>query len=131
VDFDSVYDQGYARVAACTIMTTIADPMANAAAVLAEARACEDEGVAVAVFPELALTGYSIEDLFLQETVLDVVEESIAQLARESAELSVMIVVGAPLRHGNRLLNTAVVIHGGRVLGVAPKSYLPTYREFY
>jgi NAD+ synthase (glutamine-hydrolysing) len=131
VDFDSAYAQGYARVAACTIATSIADPLTNASAVLTEARACDEEGVAVAVFPELALTGYSIEDLLLQEPVLDAVEEAIGELARASSDLSVMLVVGAPLRHGNRLLNTAVVIHGGRVLGVAPKSYLPTYREFY
>src|SRR3954447_2735223 len=131
VDFDSVYAQGYARVAACTIPTVIADPHANAAAVLESARAAHDEGVVVAVFPELALTGYSIEDLFLQEPVLDAVEEAIDELARGSVGLPVLIVVGAPLRHGNRLLNAAVVIHDGQVLGVAPKSYLPTYREFY
>src|SRR3954453_8364174 len=131
VDFDSVYAQGYARVAACTIPTVIADPHANAAAVLESARAAHDEGVVVAVFPELALTGYSIEDLFLQEPVLDAVEEAIDELARGSVGLPVLIVVGAPLRHGNRLLNAAVVIHDGQVRGGAPKSYLPTYREFY
>src|SRR3954468_14748343 len=131
VDFDSVYAQGYARVAACTIPTVIADPHANATAVLESARAAHDEGVVVAVFPELALTGYSIEDLFLQEPVVAAVGEALEQLARESVGLPVLIVVGAPLRHGNRVLNAAVVIHGGQVLGVAPKSYLPTYREFY
>jgi NAD+ synthase (glutamine-hydrolysing) len=131
VDFDSVYDQGFVRVAACTTPVTIADPRANAAAVLEQVRACHDEGVGVAVFPELALTGYSIEDLLLQETVLDQVEEAVADLVAASAGLRPVIVVGAPLRHGNRLLNAAVVIHGGTVLGVAPKSYLPNYREFY
>jgi NAD+ synthase (glutamine-hydrolysing) len=131
VDFDSVYDQGFVRVAACTTQTVIADPHANAAAVLEAARACEADGVGVAVFPELALTGYSIEDLLLQQPVLDAVEAAVVELAAASAELRTVLVVGAPIRHGNRLLNTAVVIHGGRVLGVAPKSYLPTYREFY
>jgi len=66
VDFDSCYAHGYARVAACTLPVTLADPEANAAAVLAEARACHDDGVAVAVFPELCLSGYSADDLFLQ-----------------------------------------------------------------
>ena len=126
-----MYAQGFARVAACTVPATIADPRANAAAVLDQARACDAEGVAVALFPELALTGYAIDDLLLQETVLDEVETAIAELVAASADLRVVIVVGAPLRQGNRLLNTAVVIHAGRVLGVAPKSYLPTYREFY
>ena len=131
MDFDSVYDQGFVRVASCTVPVSIADPRTNAAAVLAEARACEAEGVAVAIFPELGLTGYATEDLFLQEPVLDQVEEAIAELAAASAELRAVLAVGAPLRHGNRLFNTAVVIHGGSVIGVAPKSYLPTYREFY
>ena len=131
MNFDSVYDQGYVRVATCTVPVAIADPRANAAAILSEARACAEEGVTVALFPELSLSGYAIEDLLLQETVLDAVEDAIADLAAATADLHLLLVVGAPLRHGNRLLNTAVVLHGGEVLGVAPKSYLPNYREFY
>ena len=131
MDFLSAYSQGFARVAACTIRTTIADPRSNVEAVLAEARACHDEGVAVAVFPELTLTGYAIDDLLLQGPLLDAVEDAIAELASATTDLRPVLVVGAPLRQGHRLLNAAVVIHRGRVLGVAPKSYLPTYREFY
>ncbi|MGI3786613.1 MAG: NAD(+) synthase [Janthinobacterium lividum] len=129
--FASIYDQGYVRVAACVPPVAVADPRTNAASVADLLRACADEGVGVAVFPELALTGYSIEDLLLQETVLDEVEVALADLVAVSADLATVCVVGAPLRHGNRLLNCAVVIHRGAVLGVAPKSYLPTYREFY
>ncbi|MGZ4492414.1 MAG: nitrilase-related carbon-nitrogen hydrolase, partial [Nocardioidaceae bacterium] len=131
MDFTSAYAHGFARVAACTVPSAVADPSANAAAVLAAARECHDDGVAVAVFPELALTGYAIDDLLLQEPVLDAVEDAIAELAAATADLRPVLVVGAPLRHGHRLLNAAVVMQGGRVLGVAPKSYLPTYREFY
>ena len=131
MNFDSVYDQGYVRVATCTVPVAIADPHANAAVILSEARACAEEGVTVALFPELSLSGYAVEDLFLQETVLDAVEDAIEELAAATAELHLVLVVGAPLRHGNRLLNTAVVLHGGEILGVAPKSYLPNYREFY
>src|SRR5262245_46854316 len=61
--FESAYRHGFARIAACTIPLTIADPAANADAVLATARECDADAVAVAVFPELCLTGYSIEDL--------------------------------------------------------------------
>ena len=71
MDFYSAYAHGFARVAACTLPVAIADPAANARAVLAQARECHDNGVAVAVFPELCLTGYSADDLFLQETLLD------------------------------------------------------------
>ena len=72
MDFYSAYDQGFARVAACTLPVAIADPPANARAVLEQARACHDDGVAVAVFPELSMCGYSIDDLFLQDTLLAV-----------------------------------------------------------
>ncbi|MCH6231083.1 NAD(+) synthase [Microbacterium sp. CFH 31415] len=129
--FESAYRHGFARIAACTIPITIADPVANTDAVLATARECDAEAVAVAVFPELCLTGYSIEDLVMQDAVLDAVERAIERLVEASADLFPMLVVGAPLRHGNRLYNCAVVIHRGELLGVAPKSYLPTYREFY
>ncbi len=131
MDFYSAYDQGFARVAACTVPVTVADPAANARTILEQARACHDDGVAVAVFPELALCGYAVDDLLLQDTLLDAVLAGLDELVAGTADLTPVVVVGAPLVHGNRLLNCAVVIHRGRVLGVAPKSYLPTYREFY
>ncbi|MDN5859926.1 MAG: NAD(+) synthase [Pseudonocardia sp.] len=130
-DFRSAYRHGFARVAAATISTTIADPDANAAAVLAAARDCHEQGVAVVVFPELTLSGYSIEDVLLQDTLLDAVESALDDVVAGSAELLPVLVVGAPLRYRHRLHNCAVVIHRGQVLGVAPKSYVPTYREFY
>ncbi|GAA4309161.1 NAD(+) synthase [Klenkia terrae] len=129
--FSSVYRHGFARVAACTQRTALADPAANAENVLRQARACHEDGVAVAVFPELTLSGYSIEDLLLQDPLLDAVEAALATVVEGSRDLLPVLVVGAPLRHLNRIYNAAVVVHRGRVLGVAPKSYLPTYREFY
>lgn len=129
--FASVYRHGFARVAACTIPVAIADPASNADAVLRAAQECHDDAVAVAVFPELCLTGYAIDDLVMQDAVLDAVEAQIERIVEASADLFPVLVVGAPLRHRNRLYNCAVVIHRGAVLGVAPKSYLPTYREFY
>ena len=131
MDFYSAYHQGFVRVAACTHRTAIADPAANAESVLRVATACHDESVALAVFPELTLSGYSIEDILLQDTLLDAVEDALLDVVAASAELMPVLVVGAPLRYQHRIYNTAVVIHRGRVLGVVPKSYLPTYREFY
>jgi NAD+ synthase (glutamine-hydrolysing) len=131
VDFYSAYAQGFARVAACTVPAAVADPRANAAAILAEARACHDDGVAVALFPELCVSGYAIDDLHLQDTLLEAVVDALDEIVTASAELLPMLVVGAPLEVGGRVLNCAVVVHDGRVLGVAPKSYLPVYREFY
>lgn len=131
MDFYSAYHHGFVRVAACTLHTTIADPGANAEAVLQTARECHDDGVGLAVFPELTLTGYSIEDILLQDTLLDVADDALREIVAASVDLLPVLVVGAPLRHRNRIYNCAVVIHRGAVLGVAPKSYLPTYREFY
>ncbi|AWN37089.1 NAD(+) synthase [Methylobacterium radiodurans] len=130
-EFRSLYRHGFARVAACTGRSHPAEPGRNAEAVLELARTCHDRGAALAVFPELALSAYAIEDLFLQATLLDAVEDAAGRLIAESAALRPLLVVGAPLRWGNRIYNTALAIHRGRLLGVVPKSYLPNYREFY
>jgi NAD+ synthase (glutamine-hydrolysing) len=129
--FESLYAQGFARVAACTADVYIADPVRNAESVVEVSRRLSESGVAVAVFPELALTGYAVDDLLGQDILLDAVHEGVAAIARASAELLPVIIVGAPLRHRDRLFNAAVVIHRGRVLGVVPKIHLPNYREFY
>ncbi|MEA2310503.1 MAG: hypothetical protein QOE28_471 [Solirubrobacteraceae bacterium] len=131
MDFHSLYEHGFARVAACTQRVAIADPPRNADAVLRQAHTCHDDGVALAVFPELCLTGYSIEDLLLQDAVLDGVDAALATVVAGSEALTPVLIVGAPLRARERVFNCAVVIHRGRVLGVAPKSHLPNYREFY
>jgi len=131
VDFRSAYAHGFARVAACTLPVAVADPAANAARVLEQARACHDDGAAVAVFPELTLSGYAIDDLVMQDALLDAVLTAVDTVVEGSRDLRPVLVVGAPLRVDNRLYNCAVVVHRGEVLGVAPKSYLPTYREFY
>jgi NAD+ synthase (glutamine-hydrolysing) len=130
-DFGSAYAHGFARVAACTIPVTIADPAVNAATILEQVRECHDHGVAVAIFPELCLTGYAIDDLLLQDALLDETMRAIQSLVAASQKLRPAFVVGAPLRNGNRLYNCAVVIHRGEILGVPAKSYLPNYREFY
>ncbi len=131
MDFRNVYAQGFARVAACTLPVALADPATNAERIVAEVRGCHDEGVAVALFPELTLSGYAIDDLLLQDVLLDAVDAAVVTIAEATAKLLPVVVVGAPLRHGSRLYNCAVVIHRGEVLGVAPKSFLPNYREFY
>lgn len=131
IEFRSAYDQGFARVAAVTLPVVLANPAANAAAIIEQARALGEEGVCLAAFPELSLTGYSIDDLLLNDLLLAEVLAAIETIRAVSAEILPALVVGAPLRSGNRLYNCAVVIQGGAVRGVAPKSYLPNYREFY
>ena len=131
MNFSSAYDQGFLRVAACSSRTSIGIPPDNAATVIEIAQTLATDGVGLVVFPELCLTGYSIDDLLLNEVVLDATRAAVEQVRAASAELLPVLVVGAPLRNGNRLYNCAVVLHRGRVLGVVPKSYLPNYREFY
>ena len=131
IEFLSAYDQGFARVAAVTLPVVPVNPAANAAAIVEQARFLADDGVCLAAFPELCLTGYAIDDLLLSDVLLSDVLAAIETLRAASAGLLPALVVGAPLRLGDRLYNCALVIQGGRVRGVAPKSYLPTYREFY
>jgi NAD+ synthase (glutamine-hydrolysing) len=129
--FYSAYRHGFLRVAAATIRTTLADPAANAEAVLDTARRLAADGVGLAVFPELTLVGYSLEDILLQDTLLDAALSALDTVVEGSADLLPVLVVGLPIRHRHRIHNCAAVVHRGRILGVAPKSYLPTYREFY
>ena len=129
--FRSIYTHGFLRVAACTVGTAIAEPARNAASILQAARDAGEQGVGLAVFPELSVSGYALEDLFLQQALQEGVEAAVLAIAEGTRDLLPVLVVGAPLRWRNRLYNTAVVLHRGAVLGVVPKSYLPNYREFY
>ncbi|RIX28110.1 NAD(+) synthase [Amnibacterium setariae] len=131
MDFRSIHEHGFARIAACTGLTTVGDPAANAEDILEMAERCSDDAVDVAVFTELALSGYSVEDLVLQDALLDAVEAGLDRIVTASRDLQPVLVLGAPLRRDGRVFNCAVVVHRGAVLGVVPKSYLPTYREFY
>ena len=126
-----IYRHGFARVAACTLPVALADPTTNAERIIEQVRRLHDDGVVVAVFPELSLTGYAVEDLFLQDVLLNAVDAAVLRIAQECAQLRPVVVVGAPLEADGRLYNCGVVIYGGQVRGVAPKSFLPNYREFY
>lgn len=129
--FLSPYRHGFLRVAACVPLIALADPAANAEETLALVRQGDERGVALMVFPELGLSGYSIDDLLLQDALLDAVETGIERLAEASRDLRPVFAVGAPMRFEGRLFNVAVVIHRGEILGVVPKTFLPNYREYY
>ncbi len=130
-DFLCLYRQGFARVAACTTAITLAEPHKNAATVREWLERCHEQGVAVAVFPELGLTGYTLEDLFFQQAVLTGAEEALHTLVESTADLMTVGIVGMPIRWGDCLYNCAVLFQRGRILGVVPKTMLPRYREFY
>jgi NAD+ synthase (glutamine-hydrolysing) len=133
--FFSPKTHGFVRVAAATPVSHVGDPVANAQAHLALIRQAADQGVDLMVFPELSLSAYAIDDLHMQAALLDEVERQVAVLAQATggatAEHELIAVVGAPLRQGDALFNCAVVMGGGEVLAVVPKTYLPNYREYY
>ena len=120
---------GFLRLSAAAPVVHVADPRRNADEIL---RVLDDltDSHAV-VLPELAITGYTCEDLFGQQTLLDAAVAALLRLAGETAGREQLVAVGLPLVVGNALYNCAAVLGDGRVRGVVPKRYLPTYREFY
>ena len=129
--FDSPYHHGFVRVAVAVPRVALADPSTNRESVLALAREADAADAAVVVFPELCLTGYSNDDLFHQETLLRAAVEALRAVVTESASINALLLVGLPMRIGDSLYNVAAAVHRGKVLGLVPKSYLPSYREFY
>ena len=129
--FRSPYRHGFARVAAAVPAMRVSDVEANVDHSIELLTRAHDERVAVVVFPELGLTGYSAQDLFHQDALVAAARAGLDRLRIASIDTLPLAVVGLPLRVGHQLFNTAVAVHRGRVLGVVPKSYLPNYREFY
>ncbi|MDC4233665.1 NAD(+) synthase [Actinomyces sp. B33] len=131
MNFRSLYDQGFARVAVATIPVHPALPGRNADEILAAARRAHEAGAALIAFPELSVCGYSLDDLFGSALLLDESDAALARIVADSRALLPILVVGAPVRHANRVFNCAVTIHRGRVLAVTPKQHLADYGEFY
>lgn len=129
--FESVHRHGYVRAAAATPPGSSGDVAFNVGAAVDLARQADARGCDLVVFPELNISSYAVDDLFLQEAFLDAVESGIRAFADETAGLSPVFCVGAPLRRNGRLYNCALVIARGKILGVVPKSFLPNYREYY
>jgi NAD+ synthase (glutamine-hydrolysing) len=129
--FHAPRTQDFVRVAAASPVVHIADPAANMlehAALIEQAGA---QGCDLVVFPELSLTGYAVDDLLMQGALLAQVETCVKPLAAAAQAAGVIAVIGAPIRQGDALYNCAVVLAGGRVQAVIPKTYLPNYREYY
>ncbi len=123
---------GFARVAAAVPAVRVADPAHNTEQVLKLLDQADEEGCALAVFPELCLTGYTCGDLFQHRTLLDAATAALAEVLRGTGEhFRGVAVVGLPLAVDGALFNCAAVLHRGTLLGVVPKSYLPNYKEFY
>jgi len=119
------------RVAACVPELKVADPAFNVKCVISMAAKADSEEAALALFPELCLSGYTCADLFHHQRLIDGCLSALQDVAAWTKGRRIVLVVGAPLPFKDRLYNCAFVVQSGRVLGAVPKSYLPNYREFY
>lgn len=123
--------QGFIKVAAVTPDIKVADPLYNRESVLRGIETAVNEGVAVVVCPELCLTGYTCNDLFLQELLLREAKEALVWLLDRTKAYKALIFVGLPFEYLGKLYNVAAAMCGGKLLGLVPKTHLPNYGEFY
>ena len=122
---------GYVKVAAAVPRIKVADCKFNAREIEKEIIIAEGKGVQIIAFPELCVTGYTCGDLFAQQLLLEEAEMELIQIINNTRQLDIIAIVGMPVALNGMLLNTAVVIQKGKVLGVVAKTYLPNYKEFY
>jgi NAD+ synthase (glutamine-hydrolysing) len=129
--FDSIYRHGFARIAVCIPFIRLGAPLENAEHTIGLAERAHAADATIVLFPELGLSGYSNEDLFHQDALLEATLGAVERVVDASRRMRPLLIVGAPIRVEQKLFNCALAIHNGRILGVTPKTYLPNYREFY
>jgi NAD+ synthase (glutamine-hydrolysing) len=122
---------GFFRVASAVPTVQVADCRRNVIEIESLIAQAEGQGVKIIVFPELCITGYTCQDLFRQQLLLDAAENAVMQLLDFTRQLDIISIVGLPIAVGDLLLNCAVVMQKGKIMGIVPKSYLPNYGEFY
>ncbi len=122
---------GFLKAAALSPALRVADCAYNAGQIAEAMQACAGRGIKLAVFPELALTGYTCGDLFFQQALQQAALQGLAQILQASKGLDLIALVGLPVAVNGKLYNCAAVVCGGRLLGLVPKTCLPNYGEFY
>ncbi len=122
---------GFIKVAAAVPAVKVADVEYNVQEIERLITLADAESVEIVCFPELCMTGYSCQDLFKEQLLLSKAEEGLISLLDFTRKLDIICVIGMPVSVGGLLLNCAVIIQGGTLLGVVPKTYLPNYNEFY
>lgn len=122
---------GFFKVATAIPAVKVADVSYNVEQIESLIAQAEGQGVEVVVFPELCLTGYTCQDLFKEQLLIDKAEEGLMVLLDFTRKLDVISIVGLPVQIGSLLYNCAAVIQNGTLLGIVPKTYLPNYGEFY
>ncbi|MGN1160274.1 MAG: NAD(+) synthase [Lachnospiraceae bacterium] len=122
---------GFIKVAAVTPKIRVADPIYNAAVICQEIDRAAEHGAKLIVFPELCLTGYTCQDLFLQDTLLCAAKDALRQVMMHTQGMDALVFVGLPFEREQKLYNVAAVVQNGKLLGMVPKVFLPNYAEFY
>ncbi len=122
----------YVRIAVAIPEIKVADPLFNTEKIISMAKtAFESKKAKVVLFPELCITGYTCGDLFNQKTLIKGAEDALKMLLAETKDMNILIAVGMPVKADNQLFNCAVLLKGGKILGVVPKTFVPNYNEFY
>ena len=124
-------EYGFVRVGAIVNKLVLASPISNAKEIVKMIKEAYSKDISIVATPELALTGYTCGDLFLQDQLLNTSLEALKIILDETKDLDIISIIGMPIRCNNQLINSAVVIEKGDILGVVPKSYIPNYSEFY
>lgn len=122
---------GFIKVCAATVPVRVADVQFNTQSIIKAIKTAQKAGAQLTVFPELSLSGYTCGDLFNQKTLIDGVKQAVGKVAEATSGSKMLCFIGAPLNFNGKLYNCAVAVCNGKILGVVPKSNLPTYGEFY
>lgn len=124
-------EQGFVRVGAVVPKLKIADTEFNCNEIIKQIEVASNNKIQIAVFPELCVTGYTCQDLFEQDTLLEEAEKALNKILDYTNNLDIICIIGMPIKAENQLFNTAVVIQKGKILGIVPKTFIPNYGEFY
>lgn len=124
-------EQGFVRVGAVVPKLKVADTEFNCNEIIKQIEVASNNKIQIAVFPELCVTGYTCQDLFEQDALLEEAEKALNRILDYTNNLDIICIIGMPIKAENQLFNTAVVIQKGKILGIVPKTFIPNYGEFY
>lgn len=124
-------EQGFVRVGAVVPKLKVADTEFNCNEIIKQIEVASNNKIQIIVFPELCVTGYTCQDLFEQDALLEEAEKALNRILDYTNNLDIICIIGMPIKAENQLFNTAVVIQKGKILGIVPKTFIPNYGEFY
>lgn len=124
-------EQGFVRIGAVVPKLKVADTEFNCNEIIKQIEVASNNKIQIIVFPELCVTGYTCQDLFEQDTLLEEAEKALNKILDYTNNLDIICIIGMPIKAENQLFNTAVVIQKGKILGIVPKTFIPNYGEFY